>query len=285
MGVRSLALALFVSLSSGAHAATPTEVVLVKRAGVMAYEEVAEAFREGCRVQARVMNLDRAFMPSSFGPSQLVITVGQDAFDAVKASEGREIAVLAFHAPASTLGPPAVAPPELVLRALLTARPRLKIVGVVYGKRSRHTFETARDAGKRLGLELRGVEATDGPSAVRALRGLVDSVQALWLPFDDDVLTSQLFKYALRLQIERGVPLAATTRQEVHSGALLAVDFDPRDAGRAAADIANTLLQGGTPEASHFDVTGGARIIVNRDIARRLGVDTPGLERIGAHLE
>lgn len=281
--MRALALALCLSCAV-AHAAAPTEVVLVKRAGVMAYEEVAEAFREGCRVQARVVNLDAAFTPAHFSPSQLVITVGQEAFDAVKAAPGREIAVLAFHAPPAMLGPPALAPAELVLRALNAARPKLKVVGAVYGPRSKSRFDEGVEAAKRLGLELKGVEAHAGPEAVRALHALVGSVQALWLPFDSDILTPQLFQYALRLQIERGLPLAATTRQQVHSGALLAVDFDPRDEGRSAADIANSLLEG-RAELERFDVTGGARIVVNADIARRLGADVAALERAGAHLE
>ncbi len=282
--IRFLAL---LSFSTAAHA-TPTEVVLVKRPGVMAYEEVAEAFREGCRVQARIVNLDRVSPPKSFSASQLVITVGQEAFDAVLAAPDREIATLAFHTRDGVLGPPAAAAPELTLHALVTARPSVKIIGVVYGPRTASAYVAAKEAAHRMGLELRGVQAADGPKAVRALRGLVDSIEALWLPFDVDVVTPQLFQYALRLQIERGLPIAAATRQQVHSGALVAVDFSSRATGRAAADLANALLDGRPLDAlssDRLDLLSGARITVNGDIARRLGANIPALLRMGARVE
>ena len=284
--VLAVVVATMVGPRSAAYAANPTEVVLVKRAGVIAYEEVTEAFREGCRVHARVINLATdTFEPSHFSAAQLVITVGQEALDAVTAAPGRQIATMAFHVPGSVLGPRAAPAPELVLKMLLTARPATKIVGVVYGPRSRELMLAAHAAATRLGIELRGVEVDGGPAAVRALRNLVEGVQALWLPGDTDVLTPQLFQYALRLQIERGIPVAAATRQQVHSGALLAVDFDARAAGRTAADLANLILEGRSPNDTSLDLASGARMTVNAEIARRLGADLHALERLGARIE
>ncbi len=276
-------------IAAPAHAVVPSEVVLVKRAGVMAYEEVAEAFREGCRVRARVMSIaEERFSPLRFGPSELVITVGQEAFDAVHATPGHHIAALAFHVADTTLGPRATPAPELILRLLTTARQGLRRIGVVHGRRSRDAWKAANEAAQRLGIELRGREVEDGPAAVRALREMVDEVQALWLPADTDVITPQVFQFALRLQIEHGIPVAAATRQQVHSGALLAVDFNPRDAGRNAADLANRLLEGRAATdagSDRLDLLSGARMTVNPEIARRLGVDLPALQKLGARIE
>lgn len=290
MGLTRAATALFVAattLSSyRAGAANPTEVVLVKRAGVIAYEEVTEAFQEGCRVRAHVVNLPpRPDAVARFNAHQLVITVGQEALDAVGAVPGRHIATLAFHVPRNVLGPRASPAPELILRLLLTARPATKIVGVVYGRRSRELIAVAHAAATRLGVELRGVEVDGGPAAVRALRSMVDGIHALWLPGDTDVLTPQLFQYALRLQIERGIAVAAATRQQVHSGALLAVDFSARAAGRSAADLANQILDGRQVSDAGIDLASGARMTVNAEVARRLGTDLRALERLGARIE
>jgi hypothetical protein len=304
-----LRIALAALLWTAVASAAPTEVVLVKRPGVMAYEEVAEAFREGCRVGARVVNVGDGSV-TKFTASQLVITVGQEAFDAVHAAPNRLIATLAFHLPEHVLGPPAAPAPELILQLLATARPGLKVIGAVHGPRSRQTWNEAREAAERLGIELRGDEVADGPAAVRSLRTLVDGAQALWLPGDLDVVTPQVFQFALRLQIERGIPVAAATRQQVHSGALLAVDFNPRDAGRSAADLANRILDGRAPgeesspqprpakrphgrnsktadetEEDRLDLLSGARMTVNATVARRLGVDLAALERLGARVE
>ena len=92
-------------------------------------------------------------------------------------------------------------------------------------------------------------------------------------------MTPQVFQYALRLQLERGLPVAAATRQQVHSGALVAADFSPRAAGRIAADLANRYLEGRSVviDASELDMYSGARVTVNAQVARRLGVDVDAL--------
>ena len=218
MGLRgalsAFAILACIAAPAAAPAATPTEVVLVKRGGVMAYEEVAEAFREGCRVPVRLVSVGDDATVLKFGAGQLVITVGQEAFDAVRVAPQRLIATMAYHLPDGVLGPPAAPAPALILQLLSTARPGLKVIGAVFGPRSRATWKAAREAAARLGIELRGEEVADGPAAVRALRTLVDGVQALWLPGDLDVVTPQVFQFALRLQIERGIPVAAATRHQ-----------------------------------------------------------------------
>ena len=107
----------------------------------------------------------------------------------------------------------------------------------------------------------------------------------MWLPGDSDVVTPQVFQYALKLQLERGLPLIAATRQQVHSGALMAADFSPRASGRIAADLANRYLDGLSVDPAQLDLYSGARLTVNATVAQRLGADLPALSRMGARLE
>jgi hypothetical protein len=277
-----------------------TEVVVVKRAGVTAYEEVSEEFGERCRVRARVVTFGEDNQPAPpkeqllqqahLGRGTLVVTIGQEALDAVKGTDAHVIPTLAFHIPPGLPGPPAAPHPELVLRVLQTARRGVQTLAAVYGPRSESAIVEARDAAAKLGLQLVAARVDGGPAAVRALHQLVtrSRVQAIWLPGDTDVITPQVFQYALRLQLERGLPLVAATRQQVHSGALLAVDFAPRATGRAAAELANRLLEGralATTPANDPEILGGARITVNAQAARRLGADSAALLRLGAKVE
>jgi len=291
-----LALAL-VLVATWAHAEQhprATEVLVVKRAGVTAYEEVSEEFGERCRVRARVISFaDEKLDPSRISPNALVVTIGQEALDALTGGAGahaRLIPTMAFFT-GGLAGPPATPHPELIFRVLTTARKDVQTIAAIYGPRADATIEEARAAATKMGLNLVAARVSDGPGAVRALHRLVDGpgrahVQAIWLPGDTDVVTPQVFQYALRLQLELGVPVAAATRQQVHSGALLAVDFAPRAAGRAAADIANRILEGlDAAESRELEVRGGARITVNAQAARRLGADTPSLSRMGATIE
>jgi hypothetical protein len=268
----------------------PTDVVVIKRAGVTAYEEVSEEFGERCRVRARVVSFGDegpSRVRAIIGRSDLVVTVGQEALDAVAGAPARVIPTLAFHTPPGLVGPPATPTPELLLRVLSTARPSVKVVGAVYGPRSEAITRETAAAARRLGLSLIATRVGGGPEAVRALRALVDrGIHAIWLLGDTDVITPQVFQYALTLQLERGLPVAAATRQQVHSGALFAVDFSPRAAGRVAAELANRVLDGKSiGETDEIDLYGGARISVNALVARRLGIDTRPLERLGAKVE
>jgi ABC transporter substrate binding protein len=287
VSARTATLAL-VGMTAMAHA-EPMQVVVVKRAGVMAYEEVAEEFGERCRVRARVVSFgEEGLRAPQFSADDLVVTVGQEALDWVRGTKARVIPTLAFEAPEGLVGPPASPHPELILKVLAVARgAKIHTVGVVYGSRSATVVAQASRAADRLGLVMTQSLVASGPAAVRALHAMADKVDALWLPGDTDVITPQVFQYALQLQLERGLPVAAATRQQVHSGALVAADFSPRAAGRIAADLTNRYLEGRTVsiDPAEFDLYSGARVTVNAQVARRLGVDVAGLVRMGARLE
>jgi hypothetical protein len=287
VSLRAAALAL-VGMTAAAHA-EPMQVVVVKRAGVMAYEEVAEEFAEQCRVRARVVSLgEEGVRAPRLSADDVVVTVGQEALDAVRGTRAHVIPTLAFETPEGLVGPPTSPHPELILKVLALARPgKVHAVGVVYGPRSTAIVAQAMRASERLGVVLVTSRVGSGPEAVRALHAMSEKVDALWLPGDTDVVTTQVFQYALRLQLELGLPVAAATRQQVHSGALVAADFSPRSSGRIAADLANRYLEGRTDavDPSSIDWYSGARVTVNAQVARRLGVDVAGLMRMGARIE
>jgi len=88
----------------------PREVVLLKRAGVTAYEEVSEEFGDRCRVRARVVSFGdegTGGVRERISRGDLVVTVGQEALDAVVGAGARVIPTLAFHTPRGLVGPPA----------------------------------------------------------------------------------------------------------------------------------------------------------------------------------
>ena len=120
---------------TAAARAEPVQVVVVKRAGVMAYEEVVEEFAEQCRVRARVISLgEDGVRAPHFSADDLVVTVGQEALDAVRGTKAHVIPTLAFEVPDGLVGPPTSPHPELILKVLAMARGgRIHTVGVVFG--------------------------------------------------------------------------------------------------------------------------------------------------------
>ncbi len=160
---------LLVGMTAAAHA-EPMQVVVVKRAGVMAYEEVAEEFGERCRVRARVVSLgagdDGEVRVPRFSGDDLVVTVGQEALDAVKGTKARVIPTLAFEAPEGVVGPPASPHPELILKVLAMARgAKIHTVGAVFGPRAATVAAQAARAAERLGMVLVTAKVASGPEA------------------------------------------------------------------------------------------------------------------------
>ena len=271
--------------AGAARADAPERILVVKRAGIAAYQEVTDEFRENCRVRARVLDLGGGPLP--LRPSDVVLAVGQQALDEVRKSGARVVSALALHVPIGTMRADEQPPPELSLKALKVARPSVRRVGVVYGPRSDRLVARMEDAAGPLGLVIVKARAKDGPGAVRQLRRIADAgiVDALWLAPDLDVLVPQLFQYALTLEIRTGLPVVAVTRQQVKAGALLAVDADPRAVGQQAAQLVNELLAGTPAEEVMAGSTGRLELVVNAAVARRLGADVAALKRMGVRVE
>lgn len=279
-----------VALAIGAaHAPAHAEgqdVVVIRHPGVPAYQELFDEFSERCRMATRVITVESSSgipLDERIGNARVLVTLGQDALDATRARKERRIAVLAAYAQEGALTAPTTGSPFELLRALKLAMPRVRTIGVVAGPRQEAWLARVTDAAHKSGITLVVERPADGPSAVRALAAIAGRIDAIWLPADPDVVTVQVFRFALQLQLERRLPVVAATRQQVHSGALLAIDFAPRALGRAAADVLNRWVEKPTQEPA-FPLLLGA-LTINPTTARRLSADLPALVAIGARLE
>jgi hypothetical protein len=290
-----LAAAFFaIALPPGGAAAesAPVDTVVVKRSGIAAHAEVAEEFAERCRVRTRVVNIDEEHARSlrtGLHSSDVVLAVGQRALDAVVGTRAHVISALTLSPPESVVVADAIPPPELTLRALKAARPSVKRIVIVHGPRTDALVSGMTQPARDLGLTLVFARAGDGAQAVRELHRIVATppgVDAIWLAPDIDVLSSQLLQYAISLEIQRMLPVAAVSRQQVKAGALIAVDADPRAVGRQAADLANRMLAGESASSlGAHGLTGSLELSVNGEVARRLGVDLAALSALDARIE
>ena len=263
------------------------EIVVLKRAGIPAHAEVAEEFAEHCRVRARVVSFDerpsRLTLP--LGSNDIVLAVGQANVEAILGTPARVISALAPLPPPGVYSADTLAPPELVLKALRAAHPGIRRIGVVHGPRTDWLLAAAVRTAGPLGIALVSARAGEAPRALRELHRLGPTVDAVWILPDPDVVRPQLFQYAIQRQLQDGIPVIAASRQQVRSGALLAVDGWPRGAGRRAAAIANRLLGGGERDPGAWEQPMRLDVTVNRQIAERLGADVAALTRLGARFE
>ena len=292
------------------------EVVLVKSTNVTAFEAVAEEFADHCRVRARVVKLDDrtdlGALRAGLQADDVVVAIGDRALAAVAGGPARVVSLLALGAvaPSETPGQVVVVDPppsfSVVMRALRELRPRGRRlrVGVIFGAATaalvaQARLDVAADAAAndmttdvdrtrdslQGAVDLIEIRASDGPEAVRALERAALTLDVLWLTPDPHILTTQLFQYALALEIKYGLPVIAATRQQVLSGALIAYDTDTDVSGQQAAEIVHQLLAGADAAELAAKQHPVGRIVVNGAVARRLGLDLHTLTRVGARIE
>ena len=263
------------------------DVVVIRHPGVPAYQEIFDEFSERCRLSTQVIPVDAATggsLDERIGSARVLVTLGQDALDATSKRTEQKIAVLAAYGGGEgVIAAPTTGTPAEVLRALKIALPGVRSIGVVVGPRQEAWLLRVVETARRSGVHVVQARAPDGPAALRALLRISSRIDAIWLPADPDVVSVQVFRYALQLQQEKRLALIAATRQQVHSGALLAVDFPPRALGRAAADVINRWVE--HPLQEPVFATLITTLTVNRRAAQQLSADLPSLVAIGARLE
>jgi hypothetical protein len=271
---------------------TEPRVVVLRQPGLRSYEQVAEEFRG--RVPAAVRMLAtkplspislRAWL-DSYRPG-LVLAIGQTAHDLARAgADCPVVSVLAFHRLEAPPGParhliPCQIPAEQVLRALRHARPRLRSVALLHGPGTAGTVPAALAGARALRIQLVPVLARTPGEAISRLREVVSRVSALWLQPDLDILSLQVFQYALVLQFRRGVALVGASRRHAAQGALLALDHSPTVIGRQAAAVANQILAA-SPPAPPAPLP--VELSVNLGTAARIGANVAALKARASHL-
>ena len=282
-----------VGLASTAAAKAPTaqsRVAVVRRPDIPAYQVLTKAFREQLNAAVEVFELRelghmalvsklRAYQP------KLVLLIGQSAYDLVRKEDrvGTVLHVLVSHNlnPAHHPVQSMVPPISAVVSGFQAARPKIRKLAVLHGPGQGEAIREARRAAARLGIELKGLQASSSGRALTLLRRLPPSVEGLWLIPDTRVLSPRVFHYALHLQQQRRTPLMGATRHHAKQGALFALDHDPQALGHCAAAMAKHLLE--QPRAikpSPLQPT----LTINLNTARRLVVDTEALLRMAGEV-
>lgn len=279
-----------------------TQVIVFSRAGVKAYQEVFDEFSEKCRLRTRLVKFsdgpgEIALAKQKIDRDSLVVTIGQEAYDALaKEHQLTLIPSFALLVPPGESATMMTTPLHNLFRALHAASPSTKQVLVVHGPRSQAFVAEAQNRAHSAALELVSRQVKSPAKAISMLHQLVNEAtqaqrrSSIWLVADNDVMSPQLFQYALRLQLEHGIPLIAASRQQVKLGALLTVDIDPRAAGESAAATVNALFQ--SPKrgnknkiAPPIAIAASIALNVNAATARRLQINTEALKKMGATVE
>lgn len=134
--------------------------------------------------------------------------------------------------------------PEAQLTAIRKLVPAASRIGLLYGDPRIDSFVTdAQKQAARMGLDL-AVAQVAGPRDVpdRA-RGLIASIDLLWLIQDPTVISEESLAFLLQTSMDAAIPVFGFSSATVQQGALGALFVDPRRIGEQAGRLARDLLK------------------------------------------
>lgn len=272
--------------------AFPAEIAILISQDIPPYKQAVSSFTASVgkgATSVHDMNGDMAdgrhyLDAAADGGARLIVAVGAKAVAAAAVFADR-LPVLALMAPdpdkiigSSDLGFGITLSPNpddqfAFLHELL---PEAKTIGVVYesGISSAELTDGLTAARARYRHRYRVVEErVSSPDEVPgAFRRAVEASDAIWLVFDETVVTEQSIKYLFELALEKKIPVIGFSKKTVQKGALFTAYSDYGDIGAQAAKLAKKALAAKTPAGIGYlyPETGG--YYINRRIAEHLKI-------------
>ena len=109
----------------------------------------------------------------------------------------------------------------------------------------------------------------DSGSQVLASR----NIQAIWITGDNTAL--QAFDAIVKVSLDRRIPIINNDPEFVDRGALACVGLGWYPVGHAAAKLAARVLLGQSPNILPIEEVAVQQLVLNKDVARKLGVTFP----------
>ncbi|HEY5997908.1 MAG TPA: ABC transporter substrate binding protein [bacterium] len=269
-----------------ARAAPAGGILVVCDTEVAPYRLLEESFAKSSRLPVRVVAPEKAG-GDDFEARLLregvrgVLAVGMQAR---AAAEGlRELPVLLAMVPhvepwvaerPNRLGIEMALSPRRHLETIRRVFPRARRVGVIFDPAQTGPYVRGAAAVTGLGLTLVTREIARPTDLSRALEELRGEVDVIWLLPDPTVLQGTNLSVLLLASFESRVPLYGFARKYVELGAVAAAHLDPEVMGVQAAEmLAASLDRPPQPAAARLRYATGAELVVNRKVARKMGID------------
>lgn len=275
-------------LSLGLAHARSTVVVLTSD-DVPRFTAAATAFAAQLRMPVEVIELrgqrDRAMRVAAeltADPPPLIFALGeQAAWTAVHHGPNVPVVHAMVDDPdryeidgAFVTGVNANAPPDAVLAELRLYAPDVSRIGIIISAgNTSPRVGAAIQAAKEAGFEVTARRVGTSRDVKRAFGNIRNSVDALWVLPDQEVIDPSSFHYLRREATRARMPLLAWSPALVQAGALMAVTADADRVAAQAATLAQRVLAGETAGAIPPVDPAATRVVLNRDTLESLGLD------------
>ena len=168
-------------------------------------------------------------------------------------------------------------PLEDTLDVIQELVPKVRAVGTLYNSseaNSRKVISVARELFQKRGIRLEEVAVTNTGEVFQAAQVLTTRrIQALWITGDNTAL--QAFEGIAKAAADARLPLVINDPEFTEKGALVAVGIGwQRTCQGAAKQVAQVLL-GANPQNLPFENVVVKKLVLNSDVARKLGITFP----------
>lgn len=280
------------AITAGASPAFSAEIAILVSQDIPPYKQVVSSFTAGvgrAAVSAHNMNGDLAdgrhyLGGAAEGGARLIVAVGGKAA-AVASDFADRLPVMALMAPdparileSATMGFGITlsSNPSDQFDFLHELLPGAKTIGVIYssGLSSDELTDGLAAARARYRHRYRVVEEkiTSPDEVPGAFRRAVENSDAIWLVFDETVVTEQAIKYLFELTLSKGIPVIGFSKKTVQKGALFTAYSDYDEIGAQAAKLAKKALAGTAPADIGFVYPETNGYYVNRRVAEHLRI-------------
>ena len=162
----------------------------------------------------------------------------------------------------------------VVIRELL---PKVQAVGTLYNSseaNSRRVIEVGRELFQKHGNKLEEVTVTNTNEVFQAAQVLTTrKIQAIWITGDNTAL--QAFEGIAKAAADARLPLVINDPEFTERGALVAVGIGWQKTCQGAAKRVAQVLLGEKPQNLPFENVVVKKVILNSDVARKLGITFP----------
>ncbi len=166
-------------------------------------------------------------------------------------------------------------PPDIQFKYFAQVVGDIKKMGVLYSKETENIIRQATIAARQLGIELIAYKIKSEREIPGAIDSLCQSTQALWSVADQTIYTPHSTQYIILQTLRHGIPLMGFSQSLVEAGGLFTLDFDFKDIGRQAGEIAVRVLSGSDPGAISVTTPGVIYFKYNANTANQIEVHIP----------
>lgn len=138
-------------------------------------------------------------------------------------------------------------PPDIQFNYLKRVVPKISRLGVLYSSETENIVRQAEAVSKPLGIKILPIKIESEKDIPWAIDSICKAADALWSIADNNIYTPQSTKHIILQTLRNRIPIMGFSQALVQAGGLFTLDFDFKDIGRQAGEIAVRVLHGTPP--------------------------------------